>query len=81
MRMLTRFESFFLSKLIKSRVSTSDALALVFGVVSAVLAGIAIFMARKARIMMNDVIDIEAHPLVAGSQGASTIGKRQVGNN
>ncbi|TGO62470.1 hypothetical protein BCON_0019g00040 [Botryotinia convoluta] len=61
--------------------STSDALALVFGVVSAVLAGIAIFMARKARIMMNDVIDIEAYPLVAGSQEASTIGMRQAGNN
>ncbi|KAF7900715.1 uncharacterized protein EAF01_008017 [Botrytis porri] len=61
--------------------STSDALALIFGVVSAALAGIAIFMARKARVMMNDVIDIEAHPLVAGSHGDSTIGKRQGGNN
>ncbi|KAF7901377.1 hypothetical protein EAF00_003598 [Botryotinia globosa] len=61
--------------------STSDALALVFGVVSAVLAGIAIFMARNARIMMNDVIDIEAHPLVTGSPEASTIGKRRVVNN
>ncbi|KAF7879798.1 uncharacterized protein EAF02_007968 [Botrytis sinoallii] len=60
--------------------STSDALALVFGLVSAGLAGIAIFMARKARIMMNDVIDIEAHPLVAGSQEASSI-ERQGGNN
>ncbi|TGO32494.1 hypothetical protein BHYA_0312g00040 [Botrytis hyacinthi] len=52
--------------------STSDALALVFGVISAVLAGIAMFMAP---------MDIEAHPLVTGSQEASSIGKRRVGNN
>ncbi|TGO07409.1 hypothetical protein BTUL_0279g00040 [Botrytis tulipae] len=61
--------------------STSDALALVFGVVSAVLAGIAIFMDHKSRIIMNDAMDIEAHPLVTGSSEDSAIGKRQVGNN
>ncbi|TEY75103.1 hypothetical protein BOTCAL_0065g00030 [Botryotinia calthae] len=60
--------------------STNDALALVLGVVSAVLAAITIFMARKARIMMNDVIDVEAHPSVPDSHGAST-SKSQIGRN